>query len=406
MALNKPKIVVLGAGYGGLMTVTRLPKHIGANDADITLVNKHNYHYETTWMHEASAGTLHHDRCRYQIKDVINESRVKFVQDTVKAIDVQNKKVTLSQGDIPYDYLVIGLGAVPETFGIKGLKEFAFPIANINTSRQLKDHIELQFATYNTEAEKRPDRLTIVVGGAGFTGIEFLGELANRKPELCRYYDIDESLVRIVCVEAAPTVLPGFDPELVDYAVQYLESKGVEFKIGTAVQECRADGVTVGKKDEEPEEIKSQTVVWAAGVRGHPIVEEAGFENMRGRVKVNPDLRAPGHDDVFILGDSSLFINEETERPYPPTAQIAMQQGETVAKNLGGLIKGGQLEEFEPDIKGTVASLGEHNAVGVVYGRKLKGTPASFMKKVIDNRSLFMIGGLGLTLKKGKFKFF
>lgn len=108
--------------------------------------------------------------------------------------------------------------------------------------------------------------------------------------------------------------MPGFDPELVDYAVQYLESKGVEFKIGTAVQECRADGVTVGKKDEEPEEIKSQTVVWAAGVRGHPIVEEAGFENMRGRVKVNLDLRAPGHDDVFILGDSSLFINEETER--------------------------------------------------------------------------------------------
>lgn len=99
-------------------------------------------------------------------------------------------------------------------------------------------------------------------------------------------------------------------------------------------------------------------------------------------------------------------MNEDTERPYPPTAQIAMQQGITVAKNLGRLIKGGELEEFKPDIKGTVASLGEHNAVGVVYGRKLKGTPASFMKKVIDNRSLFMIGGLGLTLKKGKFKFF
>lgn len=99
------------------------------------------------------------------------------------------------------------------------------------------------------------------------------------------------------------------------------------------------------QKDEEPEQIKSQTVVWAAGVRGHPIVEEAGFENMRGRVKVNPDLRAPGHDNVFILGDSSLFMNEDTERPYPPTAQIAMQQGITVAKNLGRLIKGGELEE-------------------------------------------------------------
>ncbi|MEC1291579.1 NAD(P)/FAD-dependent oxidoreductase [Bacillus mojavensis] len=406
MALNKPKIVILGAGYGGLMTVTRLTKHVGPNDADITLVNKHNYHYETTWMHEASAGTLHHDRCRYQIKDVINQSRVNFVQDTVKAIKIDEKKVMLANGELQYDYLVIGLGAVPETFGIKGLKEFAFPIANINTSRVLREHIELQFATYNIEAEKRPDRLTIVVGGAGFTGIEFLGELAARVPELCKEYDVDRSLVRIICVEAAPTVLPGFDPELVDYAVHYLEENGVEFKIGTAVQECTAEGVTVGKKDEEPEQIKSQTVVWAAGVRGHPIVEEAGFENMRGRVKVNPDLRAPGHDNVFILGDSSLFINEDTDRPYPPTAQIAMQQGTTVAKNIAKLIKGGELEEFKPDIKGTVASLGEHNAVGVVYGRKLKGTPASFMKKVIDNRSLFLIGGLGLTLKKGKFKFF
>lgn len=97
-------------------------------------------------------------------------------------------------------------------------------------------------------------------------------------PELCKEYDVDRSLVRIICVEAAPTVLPGFDPELVDYAVHYLEENGVEFKIGTAVQECTPEGVRVGKKDEEPEQIKSQTVVWAAGVRGNPIVEEAGFE--------------------------------------------------------------------------------------------------------------------------------
>lgn len=154
----------------------------------------------------------------------------------------------LANGELQYDYLVIGLGAVPETFGIKGLKEYAFPIANINTSRLLREHIELQFATYHTEAEKRPDRLTIVVGGAGFTGIEFLGELAARVPELCKEYDVDRSLVRIICVEAAPTVLHGFDPELVDYAVHYLEENGVEFKIGTAVQECTPEGVRVGKK--------------------------------------------------------------------------------------------------------------------------------------------------------------
>nr|WP_263629230.1 NAD(P)/FAD-dependent oxidoreductase [Bacillus licheniformis] len=403
--MNKTKVVVLGAGYGGLMTVTRLVKKIGINEADITLVNKHNYHYETTWMHEASAGTLHHDRCRYQIKDVINTSRVNFVQDTVKKIDKEGKKVVLETGELSYDYLVVALGSVPETFGISGLKEHAFSISNINSSRQLREHIEYQFATYNTEAEKRPERLTIVVGGAGFTGIEFLGEMANRIPELCREYDIDRQQVRLICVEAAPSVLPGFEPELVDYAVNYLEGKGVEFKIGTAVKECTPDGIIVGK-DDQTEEIKAGTVVWAAGVRGNPIIEESGFENMRGRVKVKPDLRVEGHDDIFVIGDCSLIINEETERPYPPTAQISMQQGETCANNLAALIHGKETETFSFDNKGSVASLGEHDAIGVAFGRKMTGTTASMMKKIIDNRSLFMIGGPGLVLKKGKFKFF
>lgn len=403
--LNKPKVVVLGAGYGGLMTVTRLVKKIGINEAEITLVNKHNYHYETTWMHEASAGTLHHDRCRYQIKDVINTSRVNFVQDTVKKIDKEGKKVVLETGELSYDYLVVALGSVPETFGISGLKEYAFSIANINSSRQLREHIEYQFATYNTEAEKRPERLTIVVGGAGFTGIEFLGEMGNRIPELCREYDIDRQQVRLICVEAAPSVLPGFEPELVDYAVNYLEGKGVEFKIGTAVKECTPDGIIVGK-DDQTEEIKAGTVVWAAGVRGNPIIEESGFENMRGRVKVKPDLRVEGHDDIFVIGDCSLIINEETERPYPPTAQISMQQGETCANNLAALIHGKETETFSFDNKGSVASLGEHDAIGVAFGKKMTGTTASMMKKIIDNRSLFMIGGPGLVLKKGKFKFF
>ncbi|ARA87070.1 FAD-dependent oxidoreductase [Bacillus paralicheniformis] len=403
--MNKPKVVVLGAGYGGLMTVTKLVKKIGVNEADVTLVNKHNYHYETTWMHEASAGTLHHDRCRYQIKDVINTSRVNFVQDTVKKIDKEGKKVVLETGELSYDYLVVALGAVPETFGISGLKEYAFSISNINSSRQLREHIEYQFATYNTEAEKRPERLTIVVGGAGFTGIEFLGELGNRIPELCREYDIDRQQVRLICVEAAPSVLPGFDPELVDYAVNYLEGKGVEFKIGTAVKECTPDGIICGK-DDQTEEIKAGTVVWAAGVRGNPIIEESGFENMRGRVKVKPDLRVEGHDDIFVIGDCSLIINEETERPYPPTAQISMQQGETCANNLAALIHGKETETFSFDNKGSVASLGEHDAIGVAFGRKMTGTTASMMKKIIDNRSLFLIGGPGLVLKKGKFKFF
>ncbi len=405
--MRKPKIVILGAGYGGLMTTVRLQKQIGVNEADLVLVNKNDYHYETTWLHEASAGTLHHDKVRYDIRDVIDRSKVDFVQDTVVEIKKDEKKVILENQEVEYDYLVIALGGEPETFGIKGLKEYAFGIVNVNSSRQLREHIEYQFATYNMEAEKDDTRLTIIVGGAGFTGIEFLGELTNRIPKLCREYDIDPHKVKILCVEAAPTVLPGFDPELVKYAMSQLERKGVEFLIGTAIKECTPEGIFVAKGDAEPYEIKAGTVVWAAGVRGNAIIEKSGFEAMRGRVKVTPELRVPGHEDVFVIGDSSLVINEEINRPFPPTAQISMQQGENVARNIARLVRNKQdLESFEFDNKGTVCSLGEDDAIGVVFGKKLTGAPASFMKKVIDNRSLFMIGGVGLLLKKGKFKVF
>jgi NADH:ubiquinone reductase (H+-translocating) len=407
ITLKKPKIVIVGAGYGGLMTTVRLQKLVGVNEADIVLINKNDYHYETTWLHEASAGTLHHDRVRYDIRDVIDSSKVDFVQDTVVEIKKEEKKVILEKSEVEYDYLVIALGGEPETFGIKGLKEYAFGITNVNSSRQLREHIEYQFATYNMEEEKNDNRLVIVVGGAGFTGIEFLGELTNRVPELCREYDVDPHKVKILCVEAAPTVLPGFDPELVNYAVSQLERKGVEFLIGTAIKECTPEGIIVAKGEEEPREIKAETVVWAAGVRGNSIIEKSGFEAMRGRVKVQPDLRVPGFDDVFIIGDSSLVINEEINRPYPPTAQIAMQQGEVVARNVAALIRNkSDLETFTFDNKGTVCSLGHDDAIGVVFGKKVTGAKASFMKKVVDNRSLFMIGGAGLVLKKGKFNVF
>ncbi|MDR6999589.1 NAD(P)/FAD-dependent oxidoreductase [Neobacillus niacini] len=405
--MRKPKIVIVGAGYGGLMTAVRLQKLLGVNEAEIVLINKNDYHYETTWLHEASAGTLHHDKVRYDIRNVIDRSKVEFIQDTVVEINKEEKKVMLENDAVNYDYLVIALGGEPETFGIKGLKEYAFGITSVNSSRQLREHIEYQFATYNMEEEKNDNRLSIVVGGAGFTGIEFLGELTNRIPELCHEYDVDFQKVRITCVEAAPTVLPGFDPELVKYAVSQLERRGVEFLIGTAIKEATPEGIFVGKGEEEPYEIKAETVVWAAGVRGNAIIEKSGFEAMRGRVKVQPDLRVPGFDDVFIIGDSSLVINEEINRPYPPTAQIAMQQGEVVAKNIAALVRNkAELENFKFDNKGTVCSLGEDDAIGVVFGKKVTGSKAAFMKKVVDNRALYMIGGTSLVLKKGKLNFF
>ncbi|SFD50827.1 NADH dehydrogenase [Bacillus sp. OV194] len=385
-----------------MMSAVRLEKELGLNNADVTLVNKHNYHYQTTWLHENAAGTLHHDKTRIMIDDIIDTNKINFVQDTVVEIKKDEKRVILANGELTYDYLIIALGSDPETFGIQGLKENAFSIRSINSVREIREHIEYNFARYNNEGQKQ-ELINIVVGGAGFTGIEFVGELADRVPELCKEYDIPREKVRIVNIEAAPNVLPGFDEELVEYAINNLERRGVEFLVNTPIKECSEDGVLLASG----EEIKAATVVWTGGVRGNHLVEEAGFETMRGRVKVEKDLRMPGYDYIFVAGDCALIINEEINRPYPPTAQIAIQQAYTIGRNLKTLINGGgQMEEFKPDIKGTVASLGKGEAIGVVGNKKLFGSTASAMKKVIDNRYLFLLGGVPMVIKKGKLKLF
>lgn len=398
IGLNKPHIVILGAGYGGMITASRLQKQLNVNDANITLVNKHDYHYQTTWLHEPAAGTLDAERTRMPIASVLDLNRIHFIQDVVVEIKKDENKVVLENGEVDYDYLVVALGAEPETFGVPGVFEYAFSKWTVNGARQIKEHIEYCFAKYNNTDEKKDELVTFVVAGAGFTGMEFIGELSERVPELCKQYDVPREKVKMYVIEAAPTALPGFDPELVEYAMNLLESRGVEFKINCPIKEVTKDGVILNNGDE----IKAETVVWATGVRGNSVIEKSGFEAMRGRVKVEPDLRAPGYDNIFIIGDCALIINEETNRPYPPTAQIAMQMAETCARNLKALLRNGSTERFKPYIRGTVASLGGKEAIGVVGTKKLFGSQASFMKKMIDNRYLYLLGGTGLMLKYGK----
>lgn len=405
--MDRPNIVVLGAGYGGLLTTVKLQKLLGRNQAKITLINNNDYHYQSTWLHESAAGTLHHDRIRIPIKDVINPHKVKFIQDTVVSIHPEDNYVKLMNDEVEYDYLVIGLGFEKATFGIPGLEENAYAIGDVNSSRLIRDHIEYQFAMYHNEVEKNPSRLTIVVGGAGFTGIEFVGELANRVPELCQEYDIDRSQVEIVALEGASTIMPGFDPELVEYAMNSLEARGVHFITDALLKECKTESV-VYEKDGKLYEIPTMTKVWAAGVRANTIVERSGFTTNRGKVEVRKDMRAPEYDNVFVVGDCALIIDEPTGRPFPPTAQMAIQEAVTVAANVNRLVQGNEhLALFVPQNLGTVASLGNNDAIGVIFNnRKIFGWKAILMKKMIDNRYLLKLGGLGLLLKKGKFNFF
>lgn len=400
MSTIKPRVVVLGAGYAGLTTARRLTQKLLPEEAEIVLVNKHNYHYESTWLHEVAAGTINPNQARVMISDVVNQKRVRLVYDSVVKVNKEEQTVELENSEIPYDYLVFALGFESNDFGIKGMAEHAFAIEDIDSSRLISEHIEYQFAKYNTEENPDDHSLNILVGGAGFTGIELVGELAEKVPELCKKYDIDRSKVRIINVEAAPSILPMFDKELVAYAKQSLEDRGVEFRIGAPISECTPEGFIVG---DDNELINAGTAVWTGGVKGSSVLTNSGFELVKGKVNVDADLRLPGEENIFVLGDCSWVWNKEEDRPYAPTAQLAMQEADTAANNVRALLTGRPLEDFVFQSKGTVASLGVNDGIGNVFNDyKLQGKSAAAMKKVVDNRSLFMLGGTKLMLKKGK----
>lgn len=399
---QKPKIVVLGAGYAGLKTTRDLTKLLSPEEADIVLVNKHNYHYETTWLHEVAAGTIRPNQARFMISDVISPSRVRLIYDTVERIDTEEQRVILENGEITYDYLVVALGFESNTFGIKGMEEHALAILDIDSSRLIREHIEMQFAKYSAGEVEDESALTILVGGAGFTGIEFVGELVEQVPKLCKQYDIDPNKVKIISVEAMPSILPMFDKDLVSYAKQSLEDRGVEFRLGAPIKECTPEGFIVG---DDEELIKAGTIVWTGGVTGSSVLGKSGFELTRGKVTVESDLRAPGFENVFVIGDCAWVMDEAAGRPYPPTAQAAVQHGATCARNVKALLHGEPLEKFVFQNKGTVASLGINDGIAQVFdGKKLTGKAAAAMKKVVDNRSLFILGGTKILLKKGKIR--
>jgi len=180
----------------------------------------------------------------------------------------------------------------------------------------------------------------------------------------------------------------------------------VEFITKAKLKACKAESI-VYEKGGDQFELPTMNTIWAAGVRANSIVKESGFETNSGKVEVRRDLRAPDYDDVFVIGDCALLKNPNSGNPYPPTAQMAVQQAVTTAENIKALVHDKKLEEFTPKVSGTVASLGNNDAIGFfLNNQKLLGWKATFMKKMIDNRYLFQLGGVNLLMKNGKFNIF
>lgn len=401
--MSKKNIVILGAGYAGLKTAKELGKK--NIDATITLVNKNDYHYESTQLHEVAAGTEPASTISFDVVDVINKKKVKFIKDTVVSIDKDKQTVKLKNGKpLSYDYLVVALGFESETFGIPGVNEYSLPMVDIKTAEVAKDHLDKTLAKY--QQTKDPLDLSIVVCGAGFTSIEYLGEITNRIPKLAKKMNFPKEQVKITCIEAMPTLLPMFSEKLGQYGVDLLKKRGVEFKVGTPIKEIKENTV-VYEENGEKKEVAAHTIIWTTGVRGSHVIGDSGFDERRGRVVVEKDLRVEGYPNIFMIGDVSAVMEEESGRPYPTTAQIALKQGGSVANNLVRLLNNEPTVPFTFKSLGTVASIGNNAGIGNVFnGVEVKGYMGSVIKKSIINKSLLDVGNTSTLIKKGRFDYY
>lgn len=391
--MNKPKIVILGAGYGGIITTKKLEKLLKSDEADVTLINKHDYHYITTQLHKTGAGTARDEKIMLPIEQLIDNDKINFKKATVSSLNFENKYVTLEGGEtISYDFLLVALGFQVESFGIPGIEEHAFKIASFRSSKKIYRHILKQFTKYQEDQD--PARLTFTVAGGGFTGIEMIGELVEKLPELAKTYHIPLDKIKIINIEASPHLLPGFDKAAVSYSTKLLANMGVEVMTSTKIVECMKDRIKI-----ESGEIKTRTLIWACGVRGHKLFEEAGLQTKRGKVEVDKYLRVPSLENVFCIGDNSIFMKDE-KTALPPTAQVALQQAPVCAENIVAMIQNKQLKEFQYRHQGSVASISDRFAVGVVGKFFIKGKFAALMKQVIEAKYLFCLGGLPLIYKQ------
>ncbi|WP_226657574.1 NAD(P)/FAD-dependent oxidoreductase [Pseudalkalibacillus hwajinpoensis] len=385
------QIVILGAGYGGLLSALSVRQYLNESEATVTLINKTPTHQIITELHRLAAGNISTEAAALPLDKLLKGNDINLKVATVDSFSVDNKEVKLSDGStLSYDALVVALGSKTAYFGIPGLEENSMVLKSAEDANRIHTHVEERIKSFAASGDEAD--ATILIGGGGLTGTELVGELADETPKLARKYGVDPAKIKLMLVEAMPKILPMLPDELINRAMTSLEKRGVEFLTNLPV--TNVEGNVVELKDGQ--KIVTNTFVWTGGVQGNPLVGECGIEVNRGRATVNNYLQSTSHENVFVAGDSAVYFKPGDERPQPPTAQIAWQMGDLIGYNLYAYLYDKDYKEFEPVNSGTLASLGRKDAVAQIGGNStsLKGLPASVMKEASNVRYLSHIKGL------------
>ncbi|MFQ3621555.1 MAG: NAD(P)/FAD-dependent oxidoreductase [Spirochaetales bacterium] len=423
---EKTRIVVLGGGYAGVAALKKLYKKLKGNpNIEFTLIDRNQFHTLMTELHEVAGSRVDPASVQVSFKRIFSGTRIKVVTDTVQNIDFQNKRLLSKNAKYEYDYLLIAAGGDPEFFGIEGIQDNSFTLWSLEDAMRIRTHVEECFRKAACEPDpfERRKLLTFVIAGAGFTGVELAGEIAERRRVLCRQYHIEEREVRIIIVEALGKILAMLSDKLRDKAEKYLKKLGVDVYLNSPIFKAEPQCVIIegGKK------IEASTIVWTAGIHGSELTAkldltkgqeargecsyaswEEGIHGMlgcrfeedevylvgkRGRILVNELMQSVDHENVFLAGDILWFV--EGGKVLPQIVETALQTSECAAENIINIIQGKkERKKFKSNYHGFMVSIGSKHAVSNAGGIELSGFPAMALKHLVNLHYLWGLAGL------------
>ncbi|HEX2910631.1 MAG TPA: NAD(P)/FAD-dependent oxidoreductase [Chloroflexia bacterium] len=366
-----PRVVVIGAGFGGLSVA----RNLSDKDVKVLVLDRSNYHGFWPLLYQVATAGLDPESIAYPVRAIFRKFKnVDFQMADVRSIDFDNKQVLTDGDPVDYDYLVIAAGSTNNFFGNQALEENTYGLKDIEEAVELRNHVLSCFeqAVREKDPERRKALLTFVLAGGGPTGVELAGAFAELIRHVLRkdYPMLDVSEARIMLVEAAPEVLATFPEKLRRKAMQQLERLGVEVHTKMPVKTLKDNVLYFA----DGSQLAAETVVWSAGVRAAQLADQLGVAQARGaRVKVESTLQLPGRPEVFVIGDMAYLEGYKKGQAYPMVAPVAIQMGKQASKNILAQVQRKPVQKFKYFDKGSMATIGRRSAVFDAFGVRLTG---------------------------------
>ncbi len=390
MNKDKKKIVILGGGFAGIECARQLESKFGNNnEIELVMVSEDNFLLFTPMLPQVASGMIETRHIVLPIRKICR--KIKFYEGRVKNIDPYGKRVTLwgienkKNISIHYDFLIIGLGSETNFFGMGDVEKNAYTMKTLDDAIILRNRVMdmLEQAENETDPILRKSLLNFVVVGGGFAGIETAGELMDLLLDARKYYPtIHKKDLKVIVLEALDAILPGFNRKLANFAKEKMTKKGIDIKIRTTVITFDGNEVITKTPDKYPRNsidasktnsILTKTLVWTAGVTPVNTIKRSMFKTENGKIVVNNYLEVTNFPGVFAIGDCAMFLDSETGRSFPPTAQVAEAQAKIAAKNLTSMIKNSEKEKFVYQSKGQMAIIGKRSGIATFLGINISG---------------------------------